>query len=152
MTFSGFTVKIAAGAAAIAAAGILTSPAASADPTIQRFGTTERLVSANGAEVRDYTVKNLQPSGNNDGVYFSDVTVQAVQGVVTPIIGDFNARAADGTNYSAIEGNSPDGLTNQPIAPGGAANGRVYFQVDNGPAPNSVVYNNGVADELIWTG
>ncbi|HZE15103.1 MAG TPA: DUF1942 domain-containing protein [Mycobacterium sp.] len=151
MTFSVVSIKTAAGAAGIAAAAILTAATASADPDVLPFGRMAQMSGAGGSEVTDYTVKNLQPSGRNDGVWYSDVTVTAARGVVTPIIGDFNARAADGTTYTTIEGANPDGLTNQPIPPGGAAHGRIFFQVNNGPAPDSVVYNTGGnRDTVIW--
>jgi hypothetical protein len=152
MSFSALKVRTAAAAIGLAAAGVITAVPASAAPQNVPFGKTAAISAAAGTEVADYTVKDLQPTGNNDGVWFSDVTVTAGKGDVTPIIGDFNARAADGTNYTTIEGANPDGLTNQPIAPGRSASGRIYFQVNSGPAPNSVVYSVGGAPQTIWKG
>ncbi len=154
MTFSAVTIKTATGAAAIAAVGLLTATAASAgNGAIQRFGTTEQLSGAGGAEITNYTVKDLRPSGNNDGVWFADVTATSAKGVVTPIIGDFNARAANGENYTSIEGANPGGLSNQPLRPGAASSGKIYFQVNNGTPPDSVVYNTGGNnDMLVWKG
>lgn len=150
--FSSMTLKTAAGAAGIAAAGAVTAIPADASPSVAPMGTMEQVSGANGAEVTDYTVNDLQPSGHHDGVWFADVTAKAAKGVTTPIIGDFNARAANGATYTAIEGANPDGLTNQPIPPGSTRTGKVYFQVNNGPAPDSVVYSAGRGDSnaLIW--
>lgn len=153
MTISKLSIKTAAGAAAIAAAATLTAVPALAKPDVVPFGGTAEMHGAGGAEVTGYTVRDLQPSGNNDGVWFADVTVRADKGAVTPIVGDFNARAANGATYTSIEGSSPDGLTNQPITPGSVASGRIYFQVNSGSAPDSVVYSTGTnGDQVIWTG
>lgn len=145
-------VKTAIGAAGIAAAAVFAAAPALAAPAPKPFGAMEAIAGAHGDEVADYTVSNLRPSGNNDGVWVADVTVKAAKGTVTPIIGDFNARAANGQNYTAIEGQNPDGLTNQPLAPGAARSGKLYFQV-NGPDPDSVVYSTGGnAEQAIWKG
>ena len=154
MTFSAITIKAAAGAAGITAAGLLTATTAfAAAPTFARFGTTEQFAGARGQEVTDYTVRDLLPSGHNDGVWYSDVTVKAVKGDVTPIVGDFNARAANGATYTSIEGANPYGLTNQPLRQGAQATGRIYFQVNNGAPPDSVVYSPGGAVNLLtWQG
>lgn len=150
--FSSMTLKTAAGAAGLAAAGAVTAVPADASPSVAPMGTMEQISGANGAEVTDYTVNNLRPSGHHDGVWFADVTAKAAKGPVTPIIGDFNARAANGATYTAIEGANPGGLTNQPIPPGSARTGKVYFQVNNGTPPDSVVYNAGgnSNNALIW--
>jgi hypothetical protein len=151
--FSAITIKTAAAAAGIAAATVLTTTTATtawAGPA-KPFGSMQEITGASGAEVTDYMVSDLQPSGNNDGVWSANVTVKSVKGTTTPVIGDFNARADDGTSYTTIEGTNPGGLTNQPIAPGNAATGKIYFQVNNGAAPNSVVYSTGGnADQLVW--
>lgn len=153
MTLSTTTIKTATGAIGIAAAGLLTAATASANPDVMPFGHTAQLSNAGGAEVTGYTVGNLQPSGHNDGVWFSDVTARANKSSVTPIIGDFNARAADGATYTSMQGTQPYGLSNQPIAPGGQSHGRIYFDVGLGPAPDSVVYTTGGgSDRLIWKG
>jgi hypothetical protein len=152
VSLSALKVRTAAAAIGIAAAGVMTAVPASAAPQTVPFGKTAAISGAAGTEVADYTVNNVQPTGNNDGTWYSDVTVTAGKGDVTPIIGDFNARAGDGTNYTTIEGTNPDGLTNQPIAAGQSASGRIYFQVNNGPAPNSVVYSIGGTPQVIWKG
>jgi hypothetical protein len=51
-----------------------------------------------------------------------------------PITSLFNARAESGQNYRVI---------------GGAIPGKVYFDVV-GDTPNSVVYNDGVQDLMVW--
>jgi Domain of unknown function (DUF1942) len=150
MTFCAIASKAAAGAAGIVAAGLLTATTAfAAAPTFGRFGAMQQFVSASGQEVTDYTVRDLLPSGHNDGVWYSDVTVKAAKGDVTPIVGDFNARAANGATYTSIEGANPYGLTNQSLPHGAQATGRIYFQVNNGMPPDSVVYSPGGAINLL---
>ncbi|OBG88698.1 hypothetical protein A5699_16520 [Mycobacterium sp. E802] len=150
MTFSHIAWKTTAAAAGIAAAGILTATPALADPETVQFGQTAEIPSPGGAI--DYTVSNLQPSGHNDGIWYSDVTAQAVSGSPTPNIADFNARAVNSSTYANMKGNQTDGLPNQPIAPGTQTSGRIYFDVRSGTAPDSVVYRDaGGTDKVVWT-
>ncbi|OMB98306.1 hypothetical protein A5733_08070 [Mycobacterium sp. NS-7484] len=150
MTFSQIAWKTTAAAAGIAAAGILTATPALADPETVQFGQTAEIPSPGGAI--DYTVSNLQPSGHNDGIWYSDVTAQAVSGSPTPNIADFNARAVNSSTYANMKGNQTDGLPNQPIAPGTQTSGRIYFDVRSGTAPDSVVYRDaGGTDKVVWT-
>ncbi|WP_018599943.1 DUF1942 domain-containing protein [Mycobacterium sp. 155] len=151
MTFSQIALKTTAVAAGIAAAGIVSAIPAVADPETLQFGQTAEIPSAGGAI--DYTVSNLQPSGHNDGVWYSDVTAQAVSGSPTPNISDFNARAVNSSTYADMKGNQTDGLPNQPIAPGAQTSGRIYFDVRGGTAPDSVVYRDaGGTDKVVWKG
>lgn len=150
MAFSQITLKTMAAAAGLATAGVLAAPPAFADPEALDFGQTAEIPSAGGAI--DYTVSNLQPSGHNDGVWYSDVTARAVSGSPTPNIADFNARAVNSSTYANMKGNQTDGLPNQPIATGTQTTGRVYFDVRGGTAPNSVVYRDaGGTDKVVWT-
>jgi hypothetical protein len=55
----------------------------------------------------------------------------------------FNARAESGQSYPVIGG----GVA--PAPPGGQTNGTLYFDVV-GDTPNSVVYNDGTQDLLVW--
>ncbi len=149
MTFSQFASKTMTAAAGIAAAGILAATPAFADPTAVPFGQRAEIPSPGGAI--EYTVVNLQPSGHNDGIWYSDVTARSVSGNPTPNISDFNARAVNSSTYADMKGNEVDGIPNQPIAPGSYATGRIYFDVRNGVAPDSVVYRDaGGADKVVW--
>jgi Domain of unknown function (DUF1942) len=151
MAFSQIALKATAAAAGIATAGILAATPAFADPEALQFGQMAEIPSAGGAI--DYTVSNLQPSGHNDGVWYSDVTALAVSGSPTPNIADFNARAVNSSTYADMKGNETDGLPNQPIAPGTQKKGRIYFDVRGGTAPNRVVYRDaGGTDKVVWTG
>lgn len=111
-------------------------------PQTVAFGQSAEIPSANGAEAINYTVNNLQPSGHNDGIWYSDVTATGVRGNATPVIADFNARAVNSSTYAVMKGHEVDGLPNQPIAPGAQATGRLYFDVRGGTAPDSVVYRD----------
>lgn len=150
-------VKTGIGAAAIAAAGIFGAGISSAaPPTVQSLGTSESLF--DGALVTNYTVNNLHPSNvvipgytPQGKLYQADVNVRSDSGTVTPLISDFNARAADGTTYRVIDTVPvPNGVPPEPLNQGQQANGEIYFDV-TGPPPNGVVYNDGVEDVLIWT-
>ena len=74
----------------LATAGILTATPGLADPQAVPFGQSAEIPSPGGAI--NYTVSDLQPSGHNDGIWYSDVTATAVSGTPTPNIADFNAR------------------------------------------------------------
>ncbi|OBI42232.1 hypothetical protein A5707_06315 [Mycobacterium kyorinense] len=157
MKFTATTVKTGIGAAAIAAASVFGAPMASAaPPSIQGFGTSQQLV--DGPLVTDYTVSNLQPSDMvipgytpKGHLYQADLTAKSDSGTVTPVVSDFNARAANGETYRVIDTSPvPNGISPAPIVQGQQSSGKVYFDVTGAP-PNGVVYNDGVQDVLIWT-
>jgi hypothetical protein len=113
------------------------------------FGQSAEIPSPGGAI--NYTVQNLQPSGHNDGIWYSDVTAKAVTGSPTPNIADFNARAVNSSTYAVMKGNEVDGLPNAPIVTGNQSSGRLYFDVKNGTAPDSVVYRDAAGvDKVVW--
>jgi hypothetical protein len=157
VTFTAATVKTAIGAAAITTAGVFAAaPASAAPPTIQGFGTSENL--ADGPLVTAYTVSNLQPSNvvipgytPKGKLYQADITATSDGGTVTPLISDFNARAANGQTYRVIDNEPvPNGISPAPLNQGQQASGKLYFDATGAP-PNGVVYNDGVQDVLIWT-
>ncbi|HEX7322566.1 MAG TPA: DUF1942 domain-containing protein [Mycobacterium sp.] len=142
-------VKTAVAAAGVAMAGILAAAPALADPQVVPFGQTEEIQSPGGAI--EYTVGDLQPSGHNDGIWYSDVTARAVAGSPTPNIADFNARAVNSSTYAVMKGNEVEGLPNAPIAVGRQTTGRLYFDVRSGTAPDSVVYRDAAGvDKVVW--
>jgi hypothetical protein len=145
------TLAPAAIAGAIAIGGAATATGA---PAIAQFGATQSLNA--GPMVTAYTVGNLQPS--DDVVNFpvagrlweATTTVDAVQGTVTPTIPFFNARAENGQNYQALyQARAPEGVNAMPLPQGAESTGKIYFDV-TGAEPTSVVYNDAVADRLIW--
>ncbi len=69
---------------------------------------------------------------HNGRLYEATVTND---GGVPPIAALFNARAASGQNYRIVGGEIPPG--------------KIYFDVV-GDTPNSVVYNDGVQDLMVW--
>jgi hypothetical protein len=157
MKFTKTAVKTAIAVGGVAAASVFAAATASAaPPTIQGFGTSERLV--DGPMVTNYTVGSLQPSSTmipgftpRGHLYQADITAKADGGLVTPVVSDFNARAANGQSYRVIDTVPvPNGLNPAPITQGGQTSGTVYFDVTGQP-PNGVVYNDGVQDVLMWT-
>ncbi len=149
--FSKIASKTTAVAAGFAAAGIALASPALADPQVVGFGQSAEIPGAVGVGAINYTVGDLQPSGHNDGVWFSDVTAQSVSGSPTPNIADFNARAVNSSTYAVMKGNETDGLPNGPLAPGTTATGKLYFKVQGGTAPDSVVYRDaGGTDKVVW--
>lgn len=157
MKFTKNAAKTAIAAGGIGAAAVFTAATASAaPPTIQNFGTSERLV--DGPMVTAYTVGNLHatdtvipgfaPKGQ---LYQADITAKAASGTVTPLVADFNARSASGQTYHVIDNVPvPNGLSPAPITQGNESTGTLYFDVTGQP-PNGVVYNDGTQDILIWT-
>ena len=114
--------------------GAATVVPASAANNIKPFGTQESLNDSTGAPMITYTVHGLNPSSDavfhNGQLYEANVTFDG--GI--PIAPMFNARAESGANYRVIGGGLP---------------GKLYFDVV-GDIPNSVVYNDGVQDLLVW--
>lgn len=156
VTFTSTTVKTAIAATGIAAAGVFTAATAVAAPTSGGFGTSEQLVT--GPLITDYTVSNLRPANvtipgytPQGKLYEANITAEANSGTVTPVVADFNARAASGQQYRVIDTVPvPNGLSPAPILQGNQSTGTLYFDV-TGPPPNQVVYNDGVQDLLLWT-
>ena len=97
-----------------------------------------------------YRVSGLSPSSDavphNGELYAATVTVEGLRGWATPLVPLFNARAESGQNYRVIIG-APGGPAAAP--PGGSTTGTLYFDVV-GDVPNSVVYNDGTEDLLVW--
>ncbi|MBJ7338722.1 DUF1942 domain-containing protein [Mycolicibacterium sp.] len=111
-----------------------TAVPASAANNIKPYGVPESLEDVYGNPMITYTVQGLQPS--SDAVFHNgrlyEATVTNDGGV--PIAALFNARAESGQSYPVIGGGIP---------------GKIYFDVV-GDTPNSVVYNDGVQDLLVW--
>ena len=109
MKFISTTVKSAIGATGIAAASIFAAATAvAAPPTMGGFGTSEQLM--DGPLITNYTVSNLQPANvtipgymPQGQLYQANVTAQANSGAVTPVVSDFNDRAASGQQYRVID-------------------------------------------------
>ncbi|BDB43551.1 MULTISPECIES: MPT63 family protein [Mycobacterium] len=155
MKFTKTTAKTALGAAGIAAISLFGAASASAAPTIvEGLGTPETLV--DGAMSTDYTVSGLQPANVTIPGYTpagqlwqADVHVKANSGVVTPVVSNFNASAGE-QSYRVISAPAaPQGLSPAPIAQGGTATGKIYFDVTGAP-PTRVAYNDGAQDVLVW--
>jgi hypothetical protein len=155
--FTSTKVTSAIGATGIAAASIFAAAiAGAAPPTMGGFGTSEQLV--DGPLITNYTVSNLQPASvtipgytPQGQLYQANVTAQANSGAVTPVVADFNARAASGQQYRVIDTIPvPNGLSPAPILQGNQSTGTLYFDV-TGAQPNQVVYNDGTQDVLLWT-
>lgn len=146
---------IAAAAAMIALGG---APVATSAPTAE-LGQQQTLTNADGLVVTGYTVNYLAPSLDADTIsypvegrlYQATVTVEALKGTVTPLLPLFNARAANGDTYRMLAAPSWGGVSGVTLAEGQKSSGRIYFDV-TGETPNSVVYNNGGEDLLVWVG
>ncbi len=145
--------------AGVAAIGLAAAPSAMAEPTVTPFDTAQELVDAGGAVVTSWTVEELEPADDAIPGYHpagklweADVTVEAVKGAVTPIIPNFNVRAANGDTYRVVVVlPAPEGLNPSTLQQGQSAEGELYFDV-TGAEPDSVVYNAGGHDLLIWKG
>lgn len=147
-------------AATIAAAGsigfLIGAPVALADPTTQNLGSQGELVDAAGDIVQGWTVSDLKVSSDtiphpvNGTLWEATATDQAIRGGVTPIVSNFNARARDGETYRVLFGAATtQGVNPATLAQGEKTSGKIYFDV-TGAAPDSVVYNAGGQDLLVW--
>jgi hypothetical protein len=156
------TITIASAAFAplsVAAITIATAATAvAANPTTAGFGTREQLVDDGGAVITGWTVTDFKPSSDiiaypvAGRLYEANATAEAVQGTVTPMVPNFNARATDGETYQALYNvATPQGVDPSALPQGAKSTGKVYFDV-TGAIPNSVVYNDGSQDLLIWNG
>lgn len=149
---------LAAGTAglAIAAVGAF-APSVAADPTVDSFGGWNRLVDDGGNVITVWQVSDLKPSTDSipgypvaGRLWEATAAVRAAKGTVTPIIPDFNARAANGTTYRVLwQAATPSGISGATIPQGAKSAGKLYFDV-TGPPPTQVVYNDGAADRMVW--
>jgi hypothetical protein len=155
MTIRSALVAAVAGLA-IAANGAL-APSAAADPTVDTSGGWNRLIDGNGAVITIWKVSDLKPSTDTipgyplaGKLWEATAAVRAAKGTVTPIIPDFNARAANGVNYPVLwQAATPAGISGATIQQGAKSTGKLYFDV-SGPAPTQVVYSNAGTDLLVW--
>jgi Domain of unknown function (DUF1942) len=144
-------------AVVMATVGIAGAPTASAYPTVGKFGSELTMVDSVGQVGLSWTVSDLRPSTDTipdypvtGKVWEATATVKAIRGSVTPAIPQFNARAADGTNYRVLwQANTPNGISGATIAQGQQSTGKIYFDVTGAP-PTTVALNNGMEDLLVW--
>jgi len=146
-----------AAAAAIAAAGsvgIIGAPIASADPSTTTIGSQAKLVDGN--VVQGWTITGLKTSSDPipypvaGTLWEATATDEAIQGGATPIVSNLNARARSGQTYRALFGvATPQGVNPSTLTQGEKTTGKVYFDV-TGDTPDSVVYNAGGEDVLVW--
>lgn len=151
------TTKLAA--ATVAAAGVVSigAPTASADDaaaTTHKIGDQAKV--ADGAVVQGWTVSDLRTSTDaipyqvRGTLWEATATDEALEGAVIPIVSNLNARAEDGQTYRALfQVASPAGINPATLAPGQQTTGKVYFDV-TGESPDSVVYNAGGRDLIVW--
>lgn len=151
-------VSVAAGAAAVAATIAFSGAPIGSAATVQPFGTRETVGDPGGMMVTAYTVNALAPSSDAipyrvmGRLYEATVTVEAVRGSTTPVIPPFMARTPGGRNYPVLAGvATPQGLSPMSLAQGQRNTGKLYFDVV-GDVPNSVAYNDGMMDLMLWVG
>jgi hypothetical protein len=144
-----------AAAVAVATAGMLGAPVAAADDlTTTTLGNQARLT--DGGVVQGWTVANLKASTDQipypvaGTLWEATATDQAIEGSATPIVSNLNARARSGETYRVLFGvATPQGVNPATLPQGGKTTGKVYFDVV-GDSPDSVVYNAGGQDLLVW--
>jgi uncharacterized protein DUF1942 len=148
------TTAIAATVAMSGAAPIIGAPIAGAEDTTSTFGSQVNLV--NGNVVQAWTISDLKPSTDvipypvAGTLWEATATDEAIQGSATPIVSNLNARARNGETYRVLFGvATPQGVNPATLAQGQKTTGKVYFDV-TGESPDSVVYNAGGQDLLVW--
>jgi hypothetical protein len=155
----GTGIMAAAASAAIAAAGIIGAPTASADPQVAKFGAWQKLTDMNGGAVTivAWGMADLRPSSDTmpgypltGKLWEANAGFKAIQGSGTPIVPNLNARAANGQNYQVLwQAATPQGISGATLQQGDSSKGKVYFDV-TGASPTSVAYYNGAQDLLLW--
>jgi hypothetical protein len=145
---------LAATVATSGAVGIISTPIALAETSTQTIGSEGKLVDGN--VIQAWTISNLEPSTDvipqqvSGTLWEATATDQAMQGAATPIVSNLNARAQSGQTYRALFGvATPQGVNPATLGPGEETKGKVYFDV-TGDKPDSVVYNAGGQDLLVW--
>ena len=141
--------------AAAGAIGFIGTPIAAADDlTTTTIGNEARLT--NGNVVQGWTITDLKASTDQipypvaGTLWEATATDQAIEGSATPIVSNLNARAKSGETYRVLFGvATPQGVNPATIAQGQQTTGKVYFDVV-GDTPDSVVYNAGGHDLLVW--
>lgn len=153
MKITAITAALAATVAASGAVGI-GAPIAFAETSTQTIGSQGKLV--DGDVVQAWTISNLKPSTDviphqvNGTLWEATATDQAIEGSATPIVSNINARAQSGQTYRALFGAATaQGVNPATLGPGQETTGKVYFDV-TGDTPDSVVYNAGGQDLLVW--
>jgi len=151
-----FTNAFAATVAAAGSIGVFGMPMATADAdlTTTTIGNQARLT--NGNVVQGWTIGDLKASTDQipypvaGTLWEATATDQAIEGSVTPIVSNLNARASNGETYRVLFGvATPQGVNPATLAQGEKTTGKVYFDVV-GDSPDSVVYNAGDRDLLVW--
>lgn len=149
---------MAAGAVVASAVIALSGAPLGSAATVQPFGARETLGDPAGMMVTAYTVTGLAPSSDAipyrvmGRLYEAKLTVQAERGSTTPVIPPFLARAANGQSYRVLAGvPTALGITPRTLMQGQSNSGKLYFDV-TGEVPNSVAYNDGVQDLMLWVG
>ncbi len=142
-------------AAAAAAIGVAAAPFASADDVeVQSLGQPAALTDGN--VVQHWTITGLKPSTDSipyrpiGTLWEATATDEAIAGGATPIVSNLNARAKNGDTYRVLFGvATPQGVNPSTLAQGEKTTGKIYFDV-TGATPDSVVYNAGGNDLLLW--
>jgi Domain of unknown function (DUF1942) len=153
------SIKTAVAAATVATAfGLVGAATAAADDDTSVTATTvgQQAQLTNGGVVQGWTITDLKPSSDvipyvpRGTLWEATATNEAIQGSVQPIVSNLNARAADGVNYRVLFGlATTQGINPAALAQGQKATGKIYFDV-TGPTPDTVVYNDGDHDLLVW--
>jgi hypothetical protein len=155
LNITAITTALAATAATAGAAGIISAPIAFAeDDSIHTLGTQAKLVDGN--IIQGWTINNLKTSSDvipypvNGTLWEATATDEAIQGSATPIVSNLNARARSGQTYRVLfQVPTPQGVNPATLQQGQKTSGKVYFDV-TGESPDSVVYNAGGQDLLVW--
>jgi len=118
------------------------------------IGQSAELVDGN--LVQSWIITDLGPSSDvipyvpQGTLWEATATNEAVQGSIQPIVSNLNARSADGENYRVLFGvATSQGVNPAALAQGEKTSGKLYFDV-TGADPDSVVYNAGGQDLVIW--
>jgi hypothetical protein len=135
--------------------GMAGAPIAVSDTHTTTLGSQVELV--DGAVMQGWTVTDLKPSSDviphpvRGTLWEATATDVAITGSATPIVSNFNARARNGDTYRVLFGAAtPQGVNPATLAQGQHTTGKLYFDVTGDASPDSVLYNAGGPDLLLW--
>jgi hypothetical protein len=154
MSITAAVVAAVVGAAPAVALDGTPIASAATDPAVHNLGDQGTLV--DGSTIQGWTISGLQkstdtvPYAAQGTLWEATATDEALQSGVVPIVSNLNARTQSGREYRTLfQVATPQGVNPGALTQGQKTTGKLYFDVTDEP-PDSVVYEDGADDRLIW--
>ncbi|MET0474205.1 MAG: MPT63 family protein [Mycobacterium sp.] len=135
---------------------VIGQPIAAADSGLPERHFGDRIDLVDGPTVQTWTVSSLKRSADSipypvrGTLWEATATGTATRGDFLPIIPNFRSQARDGAAYGVLfQVPTTKGVNPSSLREGQSTTGKIYFDV-TGESPDSVVYNTGGGDPLLW--